>query len=69
MPDWFSLLPRGLQWWYAKRAGERPVCEDCGEPAMWYSTDAGYTCVMCEEQRAVTVAMLRDLEPRDYLSD
>lgn len=69
MPDWFDLLPRGLQWKWAKRRGERPACEECGEPASWYTTHSGYTCIMCEEQRSASVSMLRELEPRDYLDD
>jgi len=68
MSDWLSLLPRRLQWWYAKRSGESPVCEDCGESAYWYSS-GGYYCLMCESQRTTSVGFIRELEPRDYLDD
>lgn len=69
MIDRIHSLGHRLRWKYAKWRGERPMCEECGSPAMWHVTDAGYTCVMCEEQRSGRVAMLRDPQPDDYLND
>jgi len=69
MSRWLNLFPRGLQWWYAKRAGERPACEECGSAASWIHGRHGPVCVQCEEQRTESVGMLREIEPRDYLDD
>lgn len=66
MPGRLSAVKRRLKWWYAKRRGTQPRC-DCGNAAVWYATDAGYTCIQCEEQRGGRVAMLRDIQPHDYL--
>jgi len=67
MADLFDLLPQPLQWWWVKRAGERPQCDACDGPAVWYSSADGYSCPKCEGERTTSVGMLRDLEPRDYL--
>jgi len=69
MPDLFDLLSQPLQWWWAKRTGELPVCDKCDDPAVWKTDHAGYACPSCEGERTQSVTGVHELEPRDYLTN